>query len=124
MKWYNVILCIVVNAVLYGTILYELIISAVEEHRQKIKHEREVRAVNEEYRKNNSPKKRRLCINCGYCRWRYYHPFHSPKYYWSFVTKTPLYCRKFKTKLNGDCLLTCISEFDSQAMHEQDKKIK
>lgn len=118
MKWWQVLLGFIVNLLWILPIL-GLLSEALIEYKQKIEQRKFIKKANEEYRKSHPPRQRRYCIQCSYCRWKYYHPFS--RYggnYWSFVSKIPYYCKKFKTPLREDSLLTCISELDSEAMYE------
>lgn len=123
MKWYYWVL-VSFNALWIIPITYELISATIADHKRKKEHWMFVKSQNEEYNKTHPKRNRRQCVNCSYCRWKYYHPFpnKASKYYWSFVTKQPLYCRKFKTKLSGDSMLTCISELNSKAMYEKESE--
>ena len=123
MKWYYWVL-VSLNALWIFPVADELISAAIADHKRNKEHQLFVKSQNEEYDKTHPKQKRRRCVNCSYCRWSYYHPFpyKGSKYYWFFVTKQPLYCRKFKTKLSGDSMLTCISELNSKAMYEKENE--
>jgi len=101
----------------YIIIALMLLFLVIESIIERIKHIKNVKKRNEEYRQVHGNKKRGRCIDCHYCRWRYYHPFpdKKSKYYCLMVTKQPLYCKKFKVQLEHDSLLTCVSELDSNA---------
>ena len=118
MKWYLVLLGIMVNGIWFFPIVWELLSTSIQDYKFRKQYKKQIKKANEEYRKNNTCKSRRLCINCSYCRWKRYHPFGHGKNYWAFVSKTPQYCRKFKKTLRNDSLLRCVSEFDSEAMYE------
>lgn len=112
------LLCIIVNAIWIVPISLELILSIVNDYRYKKK----VRKANKEYIKIHGRRLRKLCINCSYCRCKYYHPFSSyGKNYWTMASKIPCYCRKFNKQLKNDSFLRCISELNSEAMFEQDR---
>lgn len=121
MKWYQALLCVVINSFLFIPIVWELFSTTAQDCKHRRQHKKQIKTANEEFRKNHSYRPRRLCINCSYCRWKWYHPFGYRKNYWTFANKMPCYCKKFKKALNGNPLLCCISELDSQAMYE-DKK--
>ena len=113
MEWWEILLCIIINAIWAGPILIELVLSVVD----SCKYKKRIR----EYNKTHGKRLRKLCVNCSYCRWKYYHPFSSyGKHYWNMVSKTPYYCRKFKKQLKNDSSLRCISELNSEAMFEGD----
>lgn len=115
-QWYP-LLCIAINALWIIPISLEMISSMVDSH----KHKKKIREDNKEYDRIHGKKLRKLCINCSYCRWKYYHPFSSRgKYYWAMVSKIPCYCKKFKKQLKNDSSLRCISELNSDAMFEKD----
>lgn len=122
-KWYHIIL-MSLNILWIAPLAHEFISSSIKDKKRKKQHKVLAKQQNAEYDKTHTKRKRRQCVNCSYCRWKYYHPFpnKASKYYWSFVTKQPLYCRKFKTKLSGDSMLTCISELNSNAMYEKESE--
>ena len=98
-------------------ILYELFLSFTDSK----KHQRHIRQLNSEYDKTHKKRTRRLCTQCSYCRWRYYHPFsRRGKYYWVAVSKEPLYCKKFKCSLPHNSLLRCVSKLNSTAIYEDE----
>lgn len=117
MMWWEVVLCIIINAIWILPISIELILSLVDEY----KLHRDVVKANKRYNEIHGRKKRKLCIKCPYCKWKYYHPFSSRgNYYWAAVLKTPIYCRKFNIKLKHDFNLVCVSKWNSEAMYENE----
>lgn len=117
MEWWEILLCIVINAVWIFPILFELVSSIVDRYKQRKK----TREENKEYNKIHGKRLRKLCINCSYCRWKHYHPFSSyGNHYWDMVSKIPCYCKKFKKQLKNDSSLRCISELNSSAMFEDE----
>ena len=121
MEWWEIVLCVLINGVLFIPIIYELITAAINDYKRKLKHNKLKQEKNSEYSELYGAKKRRHCVDCSYCSWKYYHPFSRyGKYRDAFVSKEPYYCRKFKKKLPPNPLLTCISELDSEAMYEKD----
>ena len=121
MEWWQIVLCVLINGVLFVPITYELITAAISDYKRNLKHKKMVQEKNREYIELYGMKKRRLCVECSYCRWKWHHPFSRyGKYRGAFVTKNPYYCRKFKKSLPQNTLLTCISELHSEAMYEKD----
>ena len=117
MEWWKILLCIIINAIWIVPILIELISSTVDCYKQKKK----IREDNKEFNKIYGKRLRKLCINCSYCRWKYYHPFSSyGNHYWDMVSKIPCYCIKFKKQLKKDSSLRCISKLNSRAMFENE----
>ena len=117
MELWEILLGIIINAIWVVPISFELVSSIVD----SCKHKKRIRESNKEYNKIHGKRLRKLCVNCSYCRWKYYHPFSSyGKYYWTMVSKIPCYCKKFKKQLKNDSFLRCISEMNSEAMFEGD----
>ena len=117
MEWWEILLCIIINAIWVIPISFELISSIIDAYKCKKK----IQEANKQYNKVYGKRLRKLCVNCSYCIWKYYHPFSSyGKNYWSMLSKTPYYCNKLKKQLKSDVSLRCISEMNSDAMFEDD----
>lgn len=112
MKWWEILLLIILNAIWIIPMIYELIINPLIELRTRI-------LSNKRWNKENGHKQRKLCIECKYCKCYMYHPFYKYGSYGNYmVTKMPSYCRRFKKHLKSDLRLRCISDYNENAMYE------
>lgn len=103
MEWWVIVLCILFNAIWIVPLIHELVISPIKEAVKRNK-------KNNEWVKKNGQKLAKLCLNCHYCKWFWYHPFYKYGRYGGLKIKTPTYCRKFKKPLSYDPSIRCIGK--------------
>ncbi len=123
MTWWQIALGVVINAIIIvipiSCVLFECIKTIIDNHKPNI----EIKRRNQAFLKENPGLERKLCIHCSYCRWKFYHPFSRyGKHYWEFVTKQPLYCKKFGVKLENKSTLRCVSKLSENAMYYKETR--
>lgn len=94
-KPWEIVLCIIFNAIWIIPFLLLVVISPFAEKRERSKKE-------QEYLKQYGP--RMLCMDCKFCKTRLHRPFYNSN---MMATYHPSYCSKFRIELKWDINLRC-----------------
>lgn len=112
MKWQEIILYIVINA-LWVVPLLIVFYECISDNRKR-------RKANKEYVRLHGKKEKKRCLDCKYCSWHYSRTFYTPEYRNLMVLKVPNYCKKFYSHLpqknNQQCIALWLNnaEFDGE----------
>lgn len=111
MTWIEIFLCIIINGIWIIPLIYELVITPIQD---SIK----LHKKNHIWIEINGRHLRKLCVECKYCKWYWYHPIYGQMGF--LKTKTPQYCKKFRKELTPDSSLRCFINDNQFAEFEVD----